>query len=623
MFRIFSNSILLTAFFWLITLKVYAEKFEAIDYEGLRLFHLDGTPEKIAYNAGKLSTPESTDDGIVNFMSQFVQKTVANTSFFRENPYLKFIVPTYLGLKYHNRFINQIDSSYLSQFDSMTRAMGLNKTRARRSLVSPDIIHLLISDVVAGRTGLMPSTENAHELAGALLKGRPGCTSFVALPQITQDGRTYFGRVQDYPGVGTWDKYPAVYFMKPKNKYKYVSVGSEGLAFGGVTVMNEHGLAMAVHSILAKNPNRKGNTLLYVTQKMIEESKTIEEAASICNANPFATGWMILISDLKEGISRAARLEVDSKNKKCHLIWSQPKDQFISQTNFYSNPEAAEDELKIGPFVDDYNVERKIRLDELLNSFKGQMNLENSIRILSDRYDQRMKRHMSYAPSGITAADQLLTVVMVPESREIWVSNGLAPTATQGKMIYLSFDDLENLQNLSSTSSNKSIDLGLLLAGTPNDYKFWPAYPHYKEAYMQAANNYDTRAASRAILKAIQTEPDEPIYHFLQGLLLMRNESPAEAIPYFEKLIEPSPIFKDKPLDGHRILVARLFLGKAYDTLNRRSEAIEQYLKIVQSPGVYAGLAEAASRHLDEPFLEKNLSKIEPDLKGVDTLSYY
>ncbi len=597
-----------------------AKKFEAETVERLRVFHLEGSSSENTFHAAKLATPGSNKNGVMPFVANLVHNTVYQTAVIRENPILKIFVPAFLSLSYYNSFIGSLESSFRLSLDSMAFGMDFDRTWARRSLVNPDIIHFLIADSIEGRLGFGLLNDKPSTLVAPMIRTRMGCSSFIALPSITKDGRTYFGRVQDYPGVNVWDRYPAIYYHKKPNKYRYVSVGSEGMAFGAITAMNEHGLTMAVHSTLVKNPNKKGHTLLYVTQKMIEEARTIEEAEQICRNYPFASGWLIAMGDIKNGQSRAARLEVDPKNKKCHVVWADSNKGFIAQTNLYENPIAHEDEILLGPAVDDYSQERLTRLRNLLTENSGKIDALESIKILSDRYDIRIGRAMSFPPSAISATDQLLAVVMVPETREIWVGNGTAPVGSSGKMVHFNFDDFEQIQNLSHRDSSQDIDLDREFQGTPNSLSSWPAYPFYKKAFQAATSQFDYKVAEEWLSKAIDVEPHEPIYYFLRGLVALRNQNLLRASRDFQLILDPESRLKN--LDYHRYLVSQLYLANVYDLTNKRSLAQDLYQAVIEAEGVYPPLKKAAENYLAKPFTKSKLSGIEPDLKLADTISY-
>ena len=74
---------------------------------------------------------------------------------------------------------------------------------------------------------------------------------------------------------------------------------------------------------------------------------------------------------------------------------------------------------------------------------------------------------------------------------------------------------------------------------------------------MTLGGNARTAEAEAAFRKAVELENENPRYAFNLGLILMRQNRPAEARPFFEKALEVEPRFEDArrylaEIDGHQ-----------------------------------------------------------------------
>lgn len=585
-----------------------------VDYGRLAVYRLEGTAREIGEAVGMLIPRGSIPGGMTVFMSSFVEGAVFQAPAVRNRPWLRKLVRPFLALKYHRPLGRQILADEREYFEGFRKATGLEASLLRRAFLNPDVAHVMVADYMLGK--LFPISTHPHAGGDGLDASSPfGCSTFIVPPEDSADGRMLFARAQDYPGVGVFDAYPSVHFIAKPGAYKYVEVTTAGIAVGGITAMNEHGLTLSLHSAMSLNADGRRTPVLSTTGRMMESARTIEEAVAVCNAFVPMSAWIMNLADVKNGAPRAARVEVNPRERRCDVDF-QPR--FLVSTNHYFREENRKSEIRGGPSFAENTRDRFDRITGLLGAFGRKITLEDAARILADRYDPRLRRQMSYAPAGVAALHQVAAVLFKPETREFWVSDGSAPPASRGTYVHFSFADFDRLEAFPQRSRDLDVNIARALAGTPNDISRLPALLEYQAAYTLFDRNGTANPGESwaHVDAAVRLEPAEPIYRLARGLLSLALSRAEEGIH------DLASVQEDPGLDPHRRRVARFFRATGLDVIGRRAEALALYSGLVRDEATYPALREIARERLDAPAAAGVLRNIAPDLRFADTISY-
>lgn len=594
--------------------KVRTGKSSRETIDRLYVYKLKGDAYEIGRASAVLMPKAALKDGMFPYLADYVENMLYDTPMLKKAPLLKPLVPAFLNLKYYNKINSSMPKEELETMRGYAHVTGASMSDLKKAITNPDVGHVLVSDYMQDK--ILPFEAKGEFKKFVKVGPSPwGCSSFIAMPEETSSKRLIVARAQDYAGVGVFDQFPAVFYVDKPGKYKYVSIMTAGPALGVVTAMNEHGLVVALHSALSYDVNINGRPMLTLNRQIMEEAKTIDEAVAMCNATPPASGWMVNLADVVDGKPRAARMEINAREKKCLVTYT--KDYSIL-TNHYLHDDTRKTEIKFGPSFDGHNTDRYERMTELLEDQSGKIDIESSMSILADRKDLRTGRFMSYPPSGVAAIDQVVSVVFLPETREMYVSDGLSPTASQGQYVHMNFDDLRKEDDDWKKDDNKDMSAESVIRGTDNDLSRWPAYQFVKQASIDLdfMRGNDGKKALISMNKAVNAEPEEPMFHLYRAALQMRLERPAQAIPDL-KMAAASDL-----LDDHRRHVAEFLIGKAYDSLGRRAEAQAVYQRIASDKDVYQKIRDAAQKFNEEPFDRSELKYMDMSIKFFDFISY-
>mgnify|MGYP001561477315 CR=1 FL=1 len=589
-----------------------------VDYGRLGLYSLSGTDEEIGEAIGRLAPRAAfaPETGMVPFMGTFVEKLIQNQSFMQGTPWLKPWVSPFLEIKYYSKIEERISREYQTFIRALADSSGMDRRDATRAFINPDVAQVVAADYLNGT--LLPGLGGGQE--NFAFPANFGCTTFTIPPEYSDDGRIYVGRVQDYAGVGKFDAFPSVYYVKRAGAYGYAQVATAGIAVGTVTAMNEHGLVLTLHTGMTLDAKIENTPGLITTQRMIEGARTIEEAKALCDANVSAAGWIINLVDVATGSPRSAWLELNPLARECVLTFA---DSYMVTNNHYRAVQNRAREIHVGPSWDQNSPDRGARVLEALEEARGpernrKLGLREVIQIMADRKDLTLKRTHALAPGAIAAIDQIKAVVFRPETRELWVSDGRSPPSARGRFVHIRMSDFANLENFSRRDASQDLDAGSLLSGTANDLALYPAFDTYLAATlkMDQHGQYDAGGALNLLEQAVALEPQEPLLRLMRGYLYLRTK---RLQPGIDDLTRVS---SDARLDAHRRTVARFVLAKALDVQGRRAQALQLYDAIQRDKSVYEGLRKAARKYLSRSASLSALLQLNPSSQFFDFSGY-
>ncbi|MBN2217193.1 MAG: hypothetical protein JW719_07435 [Pirellulales bacterium] len=140
-----------------------------------------------------------------------------------------------------------------------------------------------------------------------------GCSSLLVEPSRSATGGTLFGRNLDFFSNGYLHHYTLVVVYRPKGRHALASVGFAGL-FGCLSGMNDQGLALAVHEVIAGRDGSRlfhpeGVPYTFVLRRVLEECSTVDEAERLMRSMKRTTMYSVGLCDRR----RAVVLEVTPK----------------------------------------------------------------------------------------------------------------------------------------------------------------------------------------------------------------------------------------------------------------------------------------------------------------------
>ncbi len=594
------------------------------DYGRLSLYRLKGGAREMGQAAGALAPRGAFDPatGMIPFMGGFVQNLLLNQDFVARNPWLRPMIGPFLEAKYYSKMGRKVHPELRAFVEGMASTSGMGAQSLFHALMNPDVAHVVVSDYLQNRLLPVPvqGREQGEPPSPSTMPHSFGCTTFTVPPELTQDGRFYVARVQDYPGVGKFDAFPTLYYLARPGAYRYVQAATAGIASGVITAMNEHGLVVILHTGMTLDASAEKSPGLATTQLMVEGARSIEEAKALCDANTPAAGWIINLADVVTGSPRSAWLEVAPGANTCHLTFAEG---VMISNNHYKVAANLAREIHVGPSWDQNSPDRGARARQAIEEKLGadhshKLSLPDVAAIMADRMDLTLGRPHAIAPGAVASIEQIKAVVFSPLTREVFISDGRAPPAARGRFIRVHFDDFENLEQFATRDTSEDFQAEDAVRGTNGDLTRYPAYEPYLAATLKldGHSRYDVGAALPFLEQAVAAEPAEPLVRLMRGFMYLR-------VRRYEEGLRDLEIAAAHPgLDTHRRRVATYMRGQAFDVLGQRAAALVAYGTVSSALGVHEGLRLAAEKRQSQPATRDGLDHLSPDSKLFDFSRY-
>lgn len=478
----------------------------------------------------------------------------------------------------------------------VAEAGGHSLRACRRAYLGPDAQHLLVA--AAARLGLLDARTGVLD--------RLGCSSVVLFGERTADGERIFGRNQDYPGLGFYDRMPLVSFVTPRRGHRYVALAPAGVPTAGITAMNDAGLALALHSGLTGYVNPRGLPILTLTHRIVQHCASIDEAVALVDRldreRGFASGWLIHLTDRKDGVARAAVVEVDAEGYS--VSWR--SDGVSCLANAYTAPPRRAGELHVAFSTSFHNVARQQRLENLANAPRT-FDVHRTVDLMRDRTDQVTGEAVSYSPWILAALDQTEAAVLLPDEGAIWVAVGRAPV-TEGLWVRLSLRDA-----FAGRYVREGLGPAVRLGHAPPLATRFPAYAAFRDAYVARHQEGDLAAALAHLERALALE-DSPWFRLAAGALALRLGRTAAARAHLTRILA------DPHLPAHHHRLARFYLACALDADGAHSRARELFASVAAAPRTWPTLRRAAASWREHAFPRSRLGDVDLHLKYMDQL---
>lgn len=541
---------------------------------GITSVKLTGKPYDIGFQHGKLLKDE-VKNGIYKYFSEQISKILKADKRFRTEAINKVVI-TLLKTKYQ-KFIQHIPDEIKHEIKGLADGAEIDYKSALEAYVFPEILSYLIN-----KSTLSNYSAKTY-LSGESLMG---CTSILAYGDATSDNTLLHGRNFDAFGIGYWDKYSLISHVNPETGFKYVSVGSIGLAGGVVSGMNEKGITYALHQNYTKEINENNTPVLAIGAMILKYADTLSKAQEIIKNNKVVGGWSIVVSDAKIKDSFVAEM----CGSEIHFR-SSDRDLLIC-TNSYILQEFYEKEIIISPILNISSNLRYQRAMQLAGKHYYGINQEYMAQWLGDRYDISSEKEKSYGYT-ISQNNTVSSVIFAPDKAMLWVARGETPVCNN-EYIPFHFDfDIEISESFKLESYNfKEENI------KRTNKKIIKAHKTYMTG--------DLKKTEEILVGCIDlVHKTEPVIQFLIGVLNIK-------LGHYEKAAKMLNIAYDNETDIYKSGVIKLWLGRVYDLLGNRDRAIKQYRYVEQmSKDIYSYISELGNQGIKKPFNKKNIKYID------------
>jgi tetratricopeptide (TPR) repeat protein len=261
--------------------------------------------------------------------------------------------------------------------------------------------------------------------------------------------------------------------------------------------------------------------------------------------------------------------------------------------NIYLDEELGKTEVSLYGSYWRHNEGRHRRANELLEERHGALDPQSMAEILGDTGSSECR-----VRDSIAMALTVGSVVFRPEDGTVWVGTGEAPTS-HGAFIPFSL-----------AQEGHAPERGELFVRAEGE----EAFERLRRSYVAYLDHDDLDGARAAATSACELAPEEPLYHFLRGLLALNACDAEAAEAALDRAIEL----------GHPDVERRasfyLWRGRARDLAARRTAAIDDYRRVL---GHYADppVRRAAQRGMRRAFTRSAARRVHVDVGLCDVVS--
>lgn len=543
--------------------------------EGINVLHLQGSHYEMGYQHGVL-LKEEIKKGAFKYFGDILEGLIEKSFLARLPKFFSDLSLQYLDKVIISRLVKGLPKECLEEIRGLADGAELDFNAAQKSFVFPDVTSYLIGRI-----------NRRHKVLNLPLRLRIptlGCSSFVALGEATVSGKLIHGRNMDFYGIGFWDPYHTVIYYQPSEGLSYVSISSAGVATAGLTSMNEKGITVDLHQNYSSDISLDQTPIMALGNKIAQEADSLEKALAIIKQNPPNAGWTLIISDGQKGDVVVVELSAHKMQVR------KPRKGFIYAANSYMTKELRETELELNRGITINSLSRHKRLGELLELNFGKINEDIAAQIMGDHFDLNVRRERAIGDIVVQLLN-LSSTILSPEEKKFWVAKGRAPVCNS-KFVGFHFEDgFEKIKNSKALEGNEFNKTG----------KFYSLAEIIKsESFFQKGN---LQKALTHLERAIKHNLEEPIFYHLKGMIHLKMRTFEDAVGCFDQALTFSQ-------HNYKEGLEYLWKGRAYDLLNNRERAVDEYKKILKLNCLSRPLLRLAEKGIKRPYLEKNLDFI-------------
>ena len=505
------------------------------NYKGIHVLSVYGSDYEMGYQHGKL-LKDFIKEGPLPYFSNYLERIIKGAGGKLTGKLIGKSLEKTVGKKIASSFPKEV----ISAFQGLADGADMPYPELIKAVVMPESFLWLSSKALKFKK---------PEKAPRFMVPFMGCSRVIALGSATKENKLLHGRNFDYQGTGVWDRQTAVIFHQPDKGQLYASVSSAGILLGGVTAMNEAGLTLAVHQHLASDAFTLGGLPIGVIgDQVMRYSENLQDAVKILDSHIPIGCWTYIISSARE--NKVLCYEVTPSDRS----WFISENETFGYSNLFLNKKLADTEYFMYPSQWRSNTGRYHCIQDRLEKNTGNIDENTIAAILGEKNNPSCRLHAPLA--------MLLTVgstVFSPSDSLFYVGSGNAPTSNRPFVAF----DLKN--------KKPAYDLADLTGGIPKDSDSLNAFDYYRESFEAYFNKDDLDMARMKLDKALNIKPDEPLYNYIGALLAISDHDFTYAVELLTQTI----------LKGHisteRVASFYFWRGRAFDSLNRRKDAISDY----------------------------------------------
>lgn len=395
---------------------------------------------------------------------------------------------------------------------AFVQAVGAPSSRA---------IDLSVMDVLQNLIGMAGRVGAAHIAERAMSAVPPACSTLAIWGAGTDDGRLLHARNFDFPGSGVWEQGPAVVFCTPNDGLRYGFVTTRGADAPVVSVFNEAGISITIHTRFHKLVRFSGATAVDIVHRTVRQARTLAEAIVLLRERPSSSTWGIIVSSAAE---RSAAL-VELNARRSAVTFPASDEPFMACTNRYRHADLQAGELEPSPGWLMHSDGRFATLQRRATAAAAgaPMTVEHLQDLLGDHSDADLPGVQRAAGGVLAQSNGVHSVVIDAERQAIDVSVGAVPTG-HGPWLRVPW-------TWRDAPGADEIDLTQLradhLADRDGDHfhgsRRGPGYRAFLEAARLEMMGADARRVDSALQDAARLDPNETTYALLAAGCSLRN----------------------------------------------------------------------------------------------------
>lgn len=446
--------------------------------------------------------------------------------------------------------------------------------------------------------GCMDVMQNVINLAGRFGHGPsqaicaravPACTSLAVWGEGSASGELLHARNFDFPGVGLWERNPAVVFCEPSDGLRYGFVATRGADVPVVTVFNEAGLCLTSHTRFHRDFHMfSGAGVVDLVHEIVANARTLADAARIARRRQVSSTWGLLVSSREEG--RAVALEVTGRG--VEVVEAAAGESFLAVANRYASTMRSGQVSPSAGFLQ--NSDGRYANARAWGA-RGGLGVGDLQDMLASFEDPDVCEAKRSAGGVIAQALTVHSVVLQPSAEAVHVSVGPVPTG-QGPYVTIPWrwskePEAEVIEAPEAPARDESPEAR--------------AYEWYLEATRLQGAGGTHAGVEDALLKAVEAAPEDATYRLLAGAYALRRREPREAREHFRRGLEHERAGFHR---GQLLLWASRAASLTGDA--QAASALRQELRELEGPFLDDYQA-AAQREERRAFSRRNLGRIE------------
>jgi hypothetical protein len=382
--------------------------------------------------------------------------------------------------------------------------MGMPESNSRHAMVM-DVMQNVIN--LAGRFGLGPSRALTSRAV-------PACTSLVAWGRASDTGQLLHARNFDFPGVGVWERNPAVVFCEPSDGgLRYGFVAPRGADVCGVSTFNEAGISVTSHTRFHRDARMfSGMGIVDLCHEITRHARTLQDAVRIARRRPVSSTWGLTVSSASE---RRA-IVIETTGLAVEVVEPLEGEDFLAHTNRYSTPSLqARQVAPTAAFMQ--NSDGRLRVGRSWGK-RGGLSVADLQEFLGTDEDPDVPGGTRVGGGTISQPLTVHSVVIQPEAEAVHVAVGPVPTG-QGPYVTVPWRWAREPE-----AEVLEAPAGFTLPSTPKGQ----AHESFLESARLQGSGATHLEVEDALIRAADHAPENPTYRYLAGAYaLRRNDFPA------------------------------------------------------------------------------------------------